>query len=157
MKTWRLLQYAISLTWTLLLLVGCGMPVATPTVQATQTIPTDTPRPTGTTEPTVEWGEPCQVTYKVYGTAKEAYVSWTTPALGPNIPGMYEIIPHLVTVPWEEKAYYNYCWPDTGLGVEFTSDSAGNLTCELWVDDELKDAETKTEGRFGCSWSWQDQ
>ena len=53
---------------------------------------------------------------------------------------------------WEEAATLRYC-PDTDLEVDFTSGSSGTLTCELWVDGELKDTRTRSAGSFGCSWS----
>ena len=48
MGFWRLLQYAISMIWIMLLLVGCGAPAVTPTEQAVETVPTDMPEPAKT-------------------------------------------------------------------------------------------------------------
>ena len=137
----------------LCLLGACG---SNPTAS-----PVPAPSPTLTLSPvsivTEDWGEPCHVTYKVYGTAKEAYVAWTEPGMGPGIPERRYIMPHLVNAPWEEAMTYRYCRPGTDLEVDYAPGSSGSLTCELWVDVELKDTETRSAGSLGCYCSWSTQ
>jgi hypothetical protein len=127
-------------------IVSCGpIPATTPTAA---------PRPTATPEPTLAPSfYDCHIVYKLHGTAKDAYVSILSPSMSFHIPGREEWEPSLVTVPWEHAVTYGYCGPDTRLFVDFNSGSPGSLTCEIWVNGELKDSETSSAGRMYCDWS----
>ena len=106
-----------------------------------------TPRPT---TKSVSPSKTYDVTLKITGTAKDTYVA----AHGMSGCGGIVIADEVVRPPWQKSIT---CKPGPGnvsVTVHFRQGSPGTLKCEIWVDNTLKESESKTgsDGFFSCTW-----